>query len=361
MPRGVIDRLQQQLQQVQGIQLFMEPVQNITVDDRVSRTQYQYTLEDPDINELSGWTAASSPGCASCRSWRMSPPISSPAGWRCTCVIDRVTASRLGIAPATIDNTLYDAFGQRQINTMYTQINQYHVILESDPQFQQDPDMLNHLYIQANASSGTSGAAAAASFSSIGSSSAGSNALTGSALYTPSANILSAPMNALTPRSVTSSSNQGAGSAGATSSTPSNAVPLSAFAHFEKTTEPLTIAHQGQFPAITVSFDLSPSGSLGSAIKAVNRAQQDLHMPGSVQAGFQGTAAIVHRLAVERAVADSRGAGRGLYRARRSVRELHPSGNHPVDAAIGRRGRAAGADPVRPGPERGRHSSASSC
>jgi multidrug efflux pump len=79
--------------------------------------------------------------------------------------VDRVTASRLGIAPATIDNTLYDAFGQRQISTMYTQINQYHVILESDPRFQQDPDMLDHLYIQANASSGTSGAAAASSFS----------------------------------------------------------------------------------------------------------------------------------------------------------------------------------------------------
>jgi multidrug efflux pump len=173
---------------------------------------------------------------------------------------------------------------------MYTQINQYHVILESDPRFQQDPDMLDHLYIQANASSGTSGAAAASSFSSIGSASAGSNALTGSALYTPSANILSAPVNALAARSVTSSSNQGAGSAGATSSTPSSAVPLSAFAHFQKTTEPLTIAHQGQFPAITVSFDLSPSGSLGSAIKAVNHVQQDLHMPASVQAGFQGTA-----------------------------------------------------------------------
>jgi multidrug efflux pump subunit AcrB len=97
-------------------------------------------------------------------------------------------------------------------------------------------------------------------------------------------------VNALAARSVTSSSNQGAGSAGATSSTPSSAVPLSAFAHFQKTTEPLTIAHQGQFPAITVSFDLSPSGSLGSAIKAVNHVQQDLHMPASVQAGFQGTA-----------------------------------------------------------------------
>ena len=288
---GVIRRLQQQLQQVQGIQLFMEPVQNITVDDRVSRSQYQYSLEDPDINELSDWTRRFVARLRQLPELENVATDEQPGGLAVYLRVDRITASRLGIAPATIDNTLYDAFGQRQISTMYTQINQYHVILESDPRFQQDPDMLDHLYIQANASAGTSGAAAAASFSSIGSSSAGSNALTGSALYTPSATILSAPMNALTARSVTSTSNQGAGSAGATSSTPSGAVPLSTFAHFEKTTEPLTIAHQGQFPVITVSFDLSPSGSLGSAIKAVNNVQQQLHMPASVQAGFQGTAA----------------------------------------------------------------------
>jgi len=287
---GVIHRLQQQLQQVQGIQLFMEPVQNITVDDRVSRSQYQYSLEDPDINELGDWTHRFVARLRQLPDLENVATDEQPGGLAVYLRVDRVTASRLGIAPATIDNTLYDAFGQRQISTMYTQINQYHVILESDPRFQQDPDMLDHLYIQANASSGTSGAAAASSFSAIGSSSAGSNALTGSALYTPSANVLSAPANVLAARSVTSTSNQGAGSAGATSSTPSSAVPLSAFAHFQKTTEPLTIAHQGQFPAITVSFDLSPSGSLGSAIKAVNRAQQDLHMPASVQAGFQGTA-----------------------------------------------------------------------
>ena len=287
---GVIRRLRQQLQQVQGIQLFMEPVQNITVDDRVSRSQYQYSLEDPDINELSDWTHRFVARLRQLPELENVATDEQPGGLAVYLRVDRVTASRLGIAPATIDNTLYDAFGQRQISTMYTQINQYHVILESEPRFQQDPDMLDHLYIQANASSGTSGAAAAASFASIGSSSAGSNALSGSALYTPSANTLSAPMNALAARTVTSSSNQGVTSAGTTSSAPSNAVPLSAFAHFEKTTEPLTIAHQGQFPAITVSFDLSPSGSLGAAIKAVNQVQQDLHMPASVQAGFQGTA-----------------------------------------------------------------------
>jgi len=115
--------------------------------------------------------------------------------------------------------------------------------------------------------------------------------VTGSALYTASANTLGAPGNALSASTTTTTSSQGAGSAGATSSTVSNAVPLGAFAHFEKTTEALSIAHQGQFPAITVSFDLSPSGSLGSAIAAVNKLQQDMHMPAGLQAGFQGTAA----------------------------------------------------------------------
>jgi multidrug efflux pump len=198
--------------------------------------------------------------------------------------IDRVTASRLGIAPATIDNTLYDAFGQRQINTMYTQLNQYHVVLEAQPQFQLDPNKLNHLFIQSGAAAGTSGAGASSSFASSGSSSAGSNALTTSALYTPSANTLAPPANTLSPNST-------ANTTGATSSTMSNAVPLSTFAHFANTTEALSITHQGQFPAITVSFNLSPSAALGDAINAIEKVQKDMHMPPSLQADFQGTAA----------------------------------------------------------------------
>jgi multidrug efflux pump len=185
---------------------------------------------------------------------------------------------------------LYDAFGQRQINTMYTQVNQYHVVLESQPQFQKDPNKLNHMYIQSNASTGGSGAGATSSFASSSSPSAGSNALTGSALFTPSANTLTPPLNALSPIS-SSTSSGGANSAGATSSAMSNAVPLSAFAHFENTTEPLVITHQGQFPAITASFNLAPDAALGEAITAINKAQKDMHMPPSLQAGFQGTAA----------------------------------------------------------------------
>jgi multidrug efflux pump len=287
----VIRRLKRKLRAVQGIDLFMEPVQDISVNDRVSRTQYQYTLEDSSAAELNTWTSRFLDQLKDLPELEDVATDQQLGGLAVALVIDRVTASRLGIAPSTIDNTLYDAFGQRQINTMYTQVNQYHVVLESEPQFQKDPNKLNHLYIQSNASSGATGAAATATFASSGASSAGSNALTTSALYTPAANTLTPPTNALFASISTATSSKGATSAGATSSASSNAVPLSAFAHFENTTEPLSITHQGQFPAVTVSFNLSSRAALGTAITAVNKVQKEMNMPPSLQAGFQGTAA----------------------------------------------------------------------
>jgi multidrug efflux pump len=285
----VIRRLQSNLQNVQGIQLFMQPVQNITVDDRVSRTQYQFTLEDPDPIELSDWTNRFVSRLKQLPDLEDVATDEQPGGLAVNLVIDRPTASRLGITPTTIDNTLYDAFGQRQINTMYTQLNQYHVILESEPQFQLDPNKLNKLYIQSSPAATTTGAPA--STTGNGSTSAGSNALTTSPLFTPSANTLSPPVNALTAGTSNTTSSKGANSAGVTSSAFSSAVPLSAFSHFETKTAPLSISHQGQFPAITVSFNLAPGAALGNAISAVTKIQQDLHMPASVQADFQGTAA----------------------------------------------------------------------
>jgi multidrug efflux pump len=281
----VIRKLEPKLDQIEGIQLFMQPVQNITVDDRVSRTQYQYTLEDPDINELNDWTAKFVARLRELPGLEDIATDQQTGGLAVSLVVDRVTASRLGIAPTTLDNTLYDAFGQRQINTMYTQLNQYHVILEAQPQFQLDPDKLNHIFIQANAASGTSGAGASSS-SGRGSTSAGSNALTASAVYTPSANSL-APAT----RILTSGTTPGVNASGATSTAPSRPIPLSAFSHFETTTEPLSITHQGQFPSITVSFNLAPNASLGSAITTIDKLQKDMGMPASLQADFQGTAA----------------------------------------------------------------------
>jgi len=285
----VIRRLQANLKQVDGVELYMSPVQNITVDDRVSRTQYQYTLEDPDANELNLWTAKL------VEKMKQLPELADVAtdeqtgGLAVSLVIDRVTASRLGIAPSTIDSTLYDAYGQRQISTMYTQLNQYHVILESEPSSQQNPAKLQDLYIQASTSTGGSGPAASSSFASSGSSSAGSNATTTSVAYTPSSAALTAPVNAI--NSGVGSSSTASTSNAATSSTPSKAVPLSAFTHIERTLEPLSISHQGQFPAVTISFNLAPNAALGGAITAIEKVQKELNMPASMQYGFQGTAA----------------------------------------------------------------------
>jgi multidrug efflux pump len=285
----VIRRLQTSLKPVEGIVLYMDPVQNITVDDRVSRTQYQYTLEDPDANELNLWTGRL------VDKMKQLPQLADVAtdqqtgGLAVSLVIDRVTASRLGIAPSTIDSTLYDAYGQRQISTMYTQLNQYHVILETDQNFQQSPGKLQDLYIQTNTSAGGSGPGASSSFASSGSSSAGSNATTTAVAYTPSSAALSAPSNAIKSNVGASSASSAANAVSSTAA--SNAVPLSAFTHIEKVTEPLSINHQGQFPAVTVSFNLAPGAALGGAITAIEKVQKDLNMPASVQYGFQGTAA----------------------------------------------------------------------
>jgi multidrug efflux pump len=280
---NVIRRLQGKLQSVDGIKLFMQPVQNITVDDRVSRTQYQYTLEDPDPAELDQWTQRFVSRLRKLPELEDVATDQQTGGLAVSLMIDRATAWRMGIAPSTIDNTLYDAYGQRQISTMYTQLNQYHVILETQPEFQKDPGKLSSLYIQASASSGTSGPSASTSYSSSSSASAGSNASTSSVAYTPSSGVLTAPSNALS--SGTSTSNT------TTSTTLANAVPLGAFTHYSQINAPLSINHQGQFPAVTISFNLSPRASLGDAIVAIDKVQKEMNMPASLQAGFQGTAA----------------------------------------------------------------------
>jgi multidrug efflux pump len=285
---NLVRRLQSSLQKVQGITLYMQPVQNITVDDRVSRTQYQYTLEDPDADELTLWSNRFVAKLQTLPELEDVATDQQNGGSAISLTIDRVTASRLGIAPSTIDNTLYDSFGQRQINTMYTQLNQYHVILEAEPQFQQNPNTLQNLYIQANASSGTSGPAAANSFSSSGSASAGSNATTTTLPYTPSSGVLGPPLGALSQSN--NSSPTGTTPNTSTTAAISNAVPLGAFTRIDRTSEALSINHQGQFPSVTVSFNLAPNAALGSAISAIDKVQADMHMPASLQAGFQGTA-----------------------------------------------------------------------
>ncbi len=294
----VIRRLQQNLAQVQGIHLYMQPVQDITVDDRVTRTQYQYTLEDPDIDELNTWTGKFVEELKKIPSLEDVATDQQTGAQAISVNIDRVTASRLGIAPATVDNTLYDAYGQRQINTLYTQLNQYHVIMETQPEWQQDPGRLSALYLQSNASTGATGSSASTSFSASGSSAAGSNATTTSVLYTPSANTLRTTGNVIGSSNTSNSgSSLNAGTiAGTTPNTSvaassANAVPLSTFVHVSNITEALSINHQGQFPSVTVSFNLAPNAALGTAIADINKAAEKMHFPISLQAEFQGTAA----------------------------------------------------------------------
>jgi len=286
----VIRRLQSKLGSVSGIAMYMQPVQDITVDDRVSRTQYQYTLEDPDANELNDWANRLVQKLQQLPQLEDVATDQQTGGRAVSLAIDRITASRMGIAPSTIDSTLYDAFGQRQISTMYTQLNQYHVILEAQPQFQLDPSNLSNIYIQSNASSGASGAGATNSFASSGSASAGSNATTTSVLYSPAANMLGAQTSGIKAVGNAQSSSTTSG-IGQQSSTSGSSVPLSAFTHFENTTAPLSINRQGQFPAVTISFNLAPRAALGTAITEIDKVVQDLNMPPTVEGEFQGTAA----------------------------------------------------------------------
>jgi multidrug efflux pump len=217
----VMNRLQSALAQVDGITLYMQPVQDLTVEDRVSRTQYQYTLEAPNVSDLNAWTDRFVSALKGLPQLQDVATDQQTGAAQTTLVIDRVTASRLGITPTAIDQTLYDAFGQRQISTLFTQSNQYHVILETLPNFQNNPGKLQDIYVR-------------------------------------SANGAS--------------------------------VPLSTFSHFESATAPLSINHQGQFPVVTISFNLTPGTSLGAATEAIEHTQKELNMPASIQASFQGTA-----------------------------------------------------------------------
>jgi multidrug efflux pump len=270
----VIRRLQPELEKVDGITLYMQPVQDLTVEDRVSRTQYQYTLEDPDLNELNDWTAKLVAKLKQIPELRDVATDQQTGGLAAALVIDRVTASRMGITPSAIDQTLYDGFGQRQVTTLYTQLNQYHVILETMPDFQKNPSKLQDIYVR-SALASNSLTTAATSASTIVTSS------------TASGNSNSTP----TPASTKSGPSSGSANPAAVSTPNGAAVPLSAFTHFESRTAPLSVNHQGQFPVVTISFNLAPDASLGEATKAIDKAQQEIGMPLSVQAAFQGTAA----------------------------------------------------------------------
>jgi multidrug efflux pump len=218
----VIRRLQTQIANIEGITLYMQPVQDLTVEDRVSRTQYQYSLEDASADELNTWVPQLVTKLQALPQLRDVATDQQNGGLLADLVVDRDTASRLGILPQAIDDTLYDAFGQRQVSTIFTQLNQYHVVLEVAPNFQQSPEALKDIYVKSN---------------------------TGVQ------------------------------------------VTLASFAHFETHHTPLTINHQGQFPVVTLSFNLAPGVSLGDATRVIDDAEREINLPVSIHTSFQGTAA----------------------------------------------------------------------
>ena len=272
----VIVRLQPQLEKVDGISLFMQPVQDLTVEDRVSRTEFQYTLEDVDAQELAYWTPRFMDKLSTFPAVRDVASDQLNAGLLAQLTINRDTSSRLGILPADVDNTLYDAFGQRQVSTIFTQLNQYRVILEVDPRFQQNPDSLKSIYVKSAYPGQTSTSSAAVAQQASASSS--------SAPQAASATTASAPQPA-------SGSAVSSAASSSITSAPSPQVPLSAFTTFQAGAAALVVNHQGQFPVVTISFNLAPGAALGDAVNAVNATKAALNMPASVQATFQGTAA----------------------------------------------------------------------
>ena len=284
----VIRRLQPELAAVTGITLFMQPVQDITVEDRVSRTQFQYTLEDPNVDELNTYAPRMLERLQKLPELRDVASDQQTGGLRTKLVYDRDTASRLGITPSTIDNTLYDAYGQRQVSTMFTQLNQYHVVLEVDPGFQQDPSDLRHLYIRASGSTGSAGLVSGGSASTV---LFGPSSSSTSTSLAPGSSVSTAATSSASSGSSSASSQAFAGTAASSQVFATGSqVPLSAFTHLEQTTVPITINHQGQFPVVTLSFNLAPDASLGDAVDAVNQVKRDIGMPASIQAEFQGTA-----------------------------------------------------------------------
>ncbi len=278
----VIRRLQPQLAEVSGITLYMQPVQDLTVEDRVSRTQFQYTLEDPGQDELNSYAPQFLAKLQELPELSDAASDQQTQGLRAKLVYDRDTASRLGITPTVIDQTLYDAYGQRQVSTMFTELNQYHVVLELMPGFQKTPFDLRDLYIRTGAPGSTSN---------------GSSGLVSGG--TSSTGISQGPVNSAGSAANSIVTGSGASASGAVFSSPSASsavfasggqVPLRTFSHMELTTVPITVNHQGQFPVITFSFNLAPNASLGDAVTAVNKAKDELNMPLSVQAQWQGTA-----------------------------------------------------------------------
>ena len=287
----VIGRLRPKLGQVAGARLFLQPVQDIRVGGRQSNALYQYTLQSDDLNELYNWSPKVTDALERVPELTEVNSDQQQKGLEADLVIDRPTAARLGLTVSQIDNTLYDAFGQRQVSTIYAPRNQYHVVMEVAPEFWQNPDTLDRIFIS-TAGGTVKGTQATNALPGTVSS---NNRPTTNGTAANSASTAAAQLNAQAVRNqatnAIANSGRSATSTGAAVSTAHETmVPLSAVAHYETGNTPLAVNHQGLFVASTISFNLKPGVSLGEATQAINAAVAQLHMPANVRGNFAGTA-----------------------------------------------------------------------
>ncbi|HMA51679.1 MAG TPA: efflux RND transporter permease subunit, partial [Magnetospirillaceae bacterium] len=279
----VIGRLRGKLAQVPGARLFLQASQDVRVGGRQSNAQYQYTLQADDLTELRTWSPKllaaliGSPNLADVNSDQQDK------GLETDLVIDRDTASRLKLNTQQIDNTLYDAFGQRQVSTIFNALNQYHVVMEVAPQYWQDPQTLRDIWVSTSggAASGTQGTNAVAG-TTIASTKTTTSATAASVASDSARN---AANNALA-----ASGHSSASSGAAVSTSAETMVPLASIASYQPGTTPLAVNHQGHFAATTLSFNLPPGKSLSDAVQTIADAEKRIGMPTSVHGTFAGTA-----------------------------------------------------------------------
>ncbi len=306
----VMAGLRRALAVVPGARLFLTPVQDIRVGGRQSSAAYQYTLQGDTTAEIYEWAPKLQAALEHDPVLLDVNSDQQQKGLETDLVIDRSTASRLGLTISQVDNTLYDAFGQRQVSTIYKAQNQYHVIMEVAPRYWESPEMLKQIYVSTAggaasgtatsnavvgtvaASSGTTGGSAAggsvAGGSSVGSSGAGSSGSTSSAAA--AASIASSSARNASNNSLASTGNSSASSGAAVSTSQETMVPLAAFSHYVRGNTPLAVNHQGPFVAATLSFNVAPGKSLSDADAAIARAVHAIAMPASIHGSFQGTA-----------------------------------------------------------------------
>ena len=288
----VIARLRPKLAKVPGGRLFLFGVQDIRAGGRQSSAQYQYTLQADDPDLLYKWTPLLVQALEHSKIMTDVTSDQQQRGLESDLIIDRPTASRLGITPAQIDNTLYDAFGQRQVSVIYSAINQYHVVMEIDPRYTQYPASLRDIYVATSGggASGTQSSNAPAGAVTPAKTTPTASAATASAAAAASANnnaARNAAINAL------ANTGKGATSSGAAVSTAAETmIPLAAVSHYNPGNAPLSVSHQGLFVASTISFNLLPGAALGDAANEIDAAVKQIRMPASIHGSLAGTAQV---------------------------------------------------------------------